>query len=171
MNKAVFLDRDGVVNEVLFDATGYRHSPRVLEDFRFTEGIGEVLSELARRGYLMILVTNQPEVSRGLLPAEELERIHGYIRETLPLTDVFVCLHDNEDKCLCRKPLPGMILAAAEKWSIDLSNSFMVGDTKGDIEAGRSAGCRTLLIDTTYNKDVEPDARLLTVEEILHHCY
>jgi D-glycero-D-manno-heptose 1,7-bisphosphate phosphatase len=171
MNKAVFWDRDGVMNKMLYDETGYRHSPRRLEDFQFTEGIEEVMAELQRRGYLLVVVTNQPEVKRGLLPIDELERMNGYLRETLPLTDVYVCMHDNDDGCECRKPEPGMLLRAAEKWAIDLQSSFMVGDMQTDVEAARRAGCQALLLHTDYNADASPDIRLRSVEEILRHCF
>lgn len=157
-NRAVFLDRDGVINRVIIKH-GKPYSPRILADFKFTEGIKEVLNELKRAGFLLIVVTNQPDVARGFLDKETLEEFHDLIRRELSVDDIIVCPHDDADNCDCRKPKPGMILAAARKWDIDLKNSFLIGDTWKDMAAGRAAGCETVLLDAVYNRNLKETQR------------
>ena len=93
------------------------------------------------------MVTNQPEVSRGLIDQAVLAEMHGRLRRAVPVVDILVCIHDSADGCGCRKPKPGMLHAAAEKWGIDLARSFMVGDRWSDIDAGQTAGCYSILIE------------------------
>lgn len=159
MHKTVFFDRDGVINKVLFN-NGKPFSPRTFTDFELIPGIGIVLNSLKKFGFLNIVITNQPDIARGLLKQQDLDKMHAIIREQLAIDDIIVCPHDDADDCYCRKPKPGMILSAAKVWDIDLSNSFVIGDSKKDIEAGKGAGCKTILIDAVYNKDVKADFRV-----------
>lgn len=158
MKQAIFLDRDGVINSTIIKE-GKPFSPRKFEDFEFVDGIKNVLERFKTEGLLNIVVTNQPDIARGLMKKEELRKMHNLIRENLPVDDIFICPHDDADNCNCRKPKPGMLLEAAKKWDIDLSESFMIGDSWKDIEAGRNAGCTTLLIDSPYNKQIDSDLR------------
>lgn len=115
-------------------------------------GVPEAIQALRRAGYRVIIVTNQPDVPRGLQRREVVEAIHKHLRQVLPIDDVKVCYHVDEDTCACRKPKPGMLFEAARKWSLVLSQSFMVGDRWRDIEAGKAAGCRTVWIRNDYQE-------------------
>lgn len=142
---AAFLDRDGILNEpVLRD--GRPSSPRRLVDFKVARGAADAVERLRRCGLSVFVVTNQPDVARGLLARAELEAMMRHLRERVPVDDEMVCEHDDADGCACRKPKPGMLVRLAERWGVDLQRSFMVGDSWRDVGAGRSAGCRTLLI-------------------------
>ena len=111
------------------------------------------LARVKQLGFVLIGVTNQPDVARGTTPREAVEAINRRVLESLPLVEMFVCYHDNCDKCNCRKPLPGLLVEAADKYRVDLSRSFMIGDRWRDVEAGRRAGCQTIWIDCGYTED------------------
>ena len=117
---------------------------------------------------MLIVVTNQPDVARGTQGRAMVEAINEALLSAVPLDDIRVCYHDDQDKCACRKPQPGMLMDAAQKWDIDLSASFMVGDRWRDIESGRQAGCKTILIDLDYQEAmlVEPDHRVRSLAEV-----
>jgi D-glycero-D-manno-heptose 1,7-bisphosphate phosphatase len=157
--RAVFLDRDGVINRaVVRDHRPY--PPETLDKLDLLPGVADALQKLRQAEYLLIVVTNQPDVARGTLSRETLDAMHRSLSEQLPLDDILVCCHTDADRCSCRKPLPGMLLEAAAKHNIDLSASFMVGDRWRDIEAGYNAGCRTILIHYGYSEkspDYPPD--------------
>ncbi len=146
LRQAVFLDRDGVLNK-LVERDGISASPRRLADFRVSEGAAEAVSRLRAVGLLVFVVTNQPDVARGKLADSELARMHEALTTAVGVDEIMVCPHDDADACGCRKPLPGMILALARRWDVDLTGSFVVGDSWKDVAAGRRAGCRTILID------------------------
>ena len=121
--KAVFLDRDGVLNDpVIVDGKPY--PPENIEDVVIPHGVKEGLDEFKRLGYLLIMVTNQPDVARGKTSRTTVNKINDFIKDKLKLDDVFCCFHDNEDNCECRKPKPGMICTACKKWEIELNESF-----------------------------------------------
>jgi D-glycero-D-manno-heptose 1,7-bisphosphate phosphatase len=164
MKRAVFLDRDGVINRVSI-REGKPYSPRQLGDFRFIDGIEQLVAALKEAGYITVVVTNQPDVARGLVDREAVEAMNSLVREKLPVDEIRVCFHDDSDGCDCRKPRPGMITSAAEKWGLDLARSFIVGDTWRDMEAGRRAGCRTILMDAPYNREVKSDHRVGNLRE------
>jgi len=146
MRKCVFFDRDGIVNE----SPGPGYVER-WEDFVLLPEFVDVLRTVGDMGFESVIITNQRGVARGIVPQSEIGRIHGNLEETLKeshdleLLDIFCCPHDNNE-CSCRKPQPGMLLAAAEKHGIDLPGSWMIGDNEKDVEAGRNAGCRTILV-------------------------
>ena len=165
MNKAVFLDRDGVINKTVL-RDGVFGSPRSIEEFKIVDGIEEALYDFWRLGFLNIVVTNQPDVARGFITEELLLRLHLLLEEKLPIDDVFVCIHDDKDNCDCRKPKSGMLLEASLKWNIDLNKSIMVGDSWKDIAAGQNVGCTTILVDYLYNRDVECDFRGFSIAEL-----
>jgi D-glycero-D-manno-heptose 1,7-bisphosphate phosphatase len=154
MKKAVFLDRDGVINRVLL-RKGKPSSPRNAGEFDFINGIGPALRRLKEKGLLVIVATNQPDIARGRLAPAELEKMHNSIRKRLPIDDIFYCPHDDNQNCSCRKPKPGMLIAAARKWGIDLNRSFLIGDSRKDLEAGKAAGCTAILIRTPSNRDLK----------------
>jgi len=156
--RAVFLDRDGVLVEALV-RDNRAFAPVALDEFRLEKDAALHVGRLAEAGLLPIVVTNQPEMARGLIAPAVLEEMHERLRKAVPLEDVFVCVHDAGEGCGCRKPKPGMLHAAAEKWDIDLARSFMVGDRGSDVEAGWAAGCYTVLIERPYSGSARPDAR------------
>jgi D-glycero-D-manno-heptose 1,7-bisphosphate phosphatase len=169
LRRAVFLDRDGVLNEpVLRDGRPY--PPSGLDELIMVPDAGASLARLKRRGFLLLVVTNQPDVRRGTSTQAEVEKINRYLAENLPLDDFFTCYHDDSDHCDCRKPLPGLFTKAAAKHGVDLASSYMIGDRWRDIDAGSAAGCRTVLIDRHYNErkpDTKPDR---VVESLAQAC-
>lgn len=166
MRRAIFLDRDGVINKVLLN-NGKPFSPRSFEDFELFPEVGSILNFLKKMGFINIIVTNQPDIARGLMKMKELNKMHALIQERLPIDDIMVCPHDDADNCDCRKPKYGMLLEAADKWNIDLKKSYLVGDAWKDMEAGKQAGCRTIIIDMPYNKEVAADFRVKDVCEVM----
>ena len=155
--KAVFLDRDGVLNNAII-VDGKPYPPKSVNELVIPEGVKEGLKQLKELDYILIVITNQPDVARGTTPIKIVDDINNYLRQLLILDDIFCCFHDNSDNCECRKPKPGMIFTAAKKWNIDLESSFMVGDRWRDIETGKNAGVKTILIDFGYKeKYVTPD--------------
>jgi len=165
--KAVFLDRDGVINESVVK-DGKPYPPADPEDVRIYEDVPRALARLKERGFLLIVVTNQPDVARGRQTKENVELIHSRMRAELPLDDVFTCFHDNADQCDCRKPKPGLMLRAAKQYGIDLKQSYLAGDRWRDIDAGATAGCKTILIERDYDEQAPntvPDARVTSLSE------
>jgi D-glycero-D-manno-heptose 1,7-bisphosphate phosphatase len=154
MKRAVFLDRDGVLNEAVI-REGKPYPPADVTAMRIPAGTAEALERLKERGYLLIVVTNQPDVHRGRVTRETVAAMNAQLRDQLPLDDVFTCYHDDGNNCDCRKPKPGLMMRAAQQYGIDLKKSFMIGDRWRDIDAGANAGCKTILIDLGY-KEREP---------------
>ena len=145
--KAVFLDRDGVLNRSNV-RDGRPFAPTELADFEILPGAPAAVAKLRDAGFLTIVATNQKDVGRGLVAPAVLKAMHARLRAAMPLDDIYVCTC--VDDCPCYKPNPGMLLEAAEKWRIDLDRSYMVGDRWRDVEAGHRAGCRTLFLDLGY---------------------
>lgn len=166
MRAAVFLDRDGVLNP-LIEGEGELRSPRTREEFELDVSARDVVERLQRLGYLVFVVTNQPDIARDKLPLTELVAMNREVRARLKVDDLRVCPHDDDDDCECRKPLPGMLHVLARRWGVDLSESFMVGDTWRDVEAGRAAGCRTILVRRSYNAGLEADEVVDSLEEVV----
>lgn len=172
MRRAVFLDRDGVLNRV-FIRDGRPYPPSAVEELEILPGVVNACSRLREAGFLLVVVSNQPDVARGTQRKEVIEKINETLRTRVPVDDIRVCYHDDRDNCLCRKPQPGLVLEAARKLNINLASSFLVGDRWKDIEAGRRAGCRTVLIDYHYNEsrgesaDYQADSLIDAAEWIL----
>ena len=150
LRPAVFLDRDGVLNKT-FLRDGVSHPPPDLGDFEFLPGVLQATERLAEAGWPLVVVTNQPDVARGVQTRERVEAIHVHLKRHVPVLDVVTCYHDHEDDCLCRKPRPGMLVAAAQRWDLDLTRSVMVGDRWSDVAAGQAAGCTTVLVQTPHS--------------------
>jgi D-glycero-D-manno-heptose 1,7-bisphosphate phosphatase len=163
--KAVFLDRDGVIVVPEF-RDGRSFAPVRLQDYRFYPEASAALSRLKSAGYLLVVVTNQPEVGRGIIAEPVLAEMHRQLLASLPIDLVKVCRHTAEDRCSCRKPKPGMLLEAASEFGISLLESYMVGDRASDIEAGQAAGCRNVFIDLGYTREPKPDNASFTVSSI-----
>lgn len=151
LKPAVFFDRDGVLNEIRFDA-GIPKPPAQLADFRVSRGAPEACRELAALGFALVVVTNQPDVARGDQDRLVVEAMNELLCRELPILGVFVCYHDDRDDCACRKPKPGLLFQAAREFELDLSRAFLVGDRWRDVEAGRGAGCRTILLEREYSE-------------------
>jgi D-glycero-D-manno-heptose 1,7-bisphosphate phosphatase len=167
LKRAVFLDRDGVLNEAVV-CNGKPYPPASAEEVRIVADAPAALARLKALGLSLIVVTNQPDVARGTQTGEAVERIHQRIRAALPVDDILSCFHDDRDGCACRKPEPGMILEAAARHGVEPGRSFMVGDRWRDIEAGHAAGCRTVWIDCGYGERapaVPPDATVRSIAE------
>jgi D-glycero-D-manno-heptose 1,7-bisphosphate phosphatase len=148
---AVFLDRDGVLNRPII-RHGRPHPPRSVEQFELYPEATTACRRLHELGFALVVVTNQPDVARGKLDAEVVNAIHRELRRKLLLDGLYVCLHDDADGCGCRKPAPGLLIAAALDLGLDLRQSVMVGDRWRDVEAGHRAGCRTVHIDRGYRE-------------------
>ena len=165
--RAVFLDRDGVINQALV-SDGLPGAPRTVDEFVVLPDALACLDELKRRGFTLIVVTNQPDVARGRQSTAAIEEMHRRLRAALPVDDVLVCLHDDADDCQCRKPRPGLLIEAQRKYGVDLSRSFLIGDRWKDIDAGNAVGCKTVLIDYHYRERdpaTEPSTRVSSLRD------
>ncbi len=165
MRRAVFLDRDGVINRAIV-RDGKPYPPTSLLELEILPGVHEALQKLHDANYLLVVVTNQPDVARGAAKREDVELMNAFLSSQLPIDDFKTCYHDSGDKCNCRKPLPGALIEAAQEHNIDLSKSFMVGDRWRDVEAGASAGCKTFFINYRYDEK-KPDAPDFIVSSLL----
>ena len=145
MFKAVFLDRDGVINEERKDYV------KNLDEFIILKGVSKAIKLLKEKNFLVIIVTNQSAVNRKLLTENQLNEIHNYLQVNLrkdhtTCDAIYYCPHKPEENCKCRKPKPGLLLRAAEEHSIDMKNSFLIGDSMTDIKAADTAGCKGILL-------------------------
>ncbi len=164
MSRAVFLDRDGVLNRIVW-RDGKAASPRAVDELVIEPDAPAALAALKAAGFKLFVVTNQPDVRRGLMPKASLEAIHRTLRRALPVDDVAVCEHDNADECACRKPRPGMLIDLARRHGLDLSASVMVGDQDRDIACGHAAGCATVLLARDYNSGAGADHVVETLSQ------
>jgi D-glycero-D-manno-heptose 1,7-bisphosphate phosphatase len=163
LNRAVFLDRDGVLNRAIV-RDGRPYPPQTLEAFEILPGVAEAVRRLHAAGFLLIVATNQPDVARGTQRREVVEAMNARLQAEMPIVDILVCYEDGED-CPRRKPNPGLLLEAAATHRIDLPASFMVGDRWRDVEAGRRAGCRTVFLDRGYaERRPDPPADLTAAD-------
>jgi D-glycero-D-manno-heptose 1,7-bisphosphate phosphatase len=161
--RVVFLDRDGVINRTQV-RDGRSRPPATLDALEILPGVPEALARLRAAGYRLIVVTNQPDVARGTTARETVEAIHHRLRTQLALDEIRVCYHDDADECVCRKPKPGLLRMGPP---VDFSASVMVGDRWRDIEAGRAAGCVTVLVSSSSSEPLphEPDVRVSSLLE------
>ena len=148
---AVFLDRDGVLNLAVVK-NGQPHPPASIDEVEILSDAPEALRQLKEAGFVLIVVSNQPDVARGTTSKATVEEINVYLAKHMPVDRFIMCYHDSRDGCECRKPRPGMLLAGARDFDVDLASSYMVGDRWRDMEAGINAGCKTIFIDYGYNE-------------------
>jgi D-glycero-D-manno-heptose 1,7-bisphosphate phosphatase len=153
---AVFLDRDGVLNQAVV-RDGRPFPPAAVGEVVIPAGVREACRLLSDAGLLLVGVTNQPDIARGATSRHAVDAINGYLRRELDLDAVYVCPHDDGDACGCRKPAPGLLLEAAADWDVDLTRSVMVGDRWRDVDAGRRAGVTTVWLRRDY-REPPPDA-------------
>ena len=151
MNKTIFLDRDGVINNTILK-DGKPHSPNLVSEFKILPGVVEAINEIKKLEFLCLVITNQPNVSRGLISKKEIDTMNNIILEKTKVDDFFICYHDDNDNCNCRKPKPGLIIEANKKWKIDFKKSFFIGDRWRDVEAGNLLGIRTIFVDNNYDE-------------------
>jgi D-glycero-D-manno-heptose 1,7-bisphosphate phosphatase len=151
MRSGIFLDRDGVINRPMMRERK-PYPPRSLVELELLPGVPAALRALKTAGYLLVVVTNQPDIARGTVSSTVVESMNDWLKSILPLDAVLTCAHDDADQCKCRKPLPGLIMRAARELRIDCTASYMIGDRWRDIEAGRRAGCKTFFIDCGYDE-------------------
>jgi D-glycero-D-manno-heptose 1,7-bisphosphate phosphatase len=149
--RAVFLDRDGVLNRVIVK-NGKPYPPSSVKEVEILPGVPESLQRLKDAGFMLIVVSNQPDVGRGTTPQATVEAINDSLAKRMPIDRFIMCYHDSGDECDCRKPRPGMLFAGAQEFDVDLASSYMVGDRWRDVEAGINAGCKTIFIDCGYNE-------------------
>ena len=165
---AVFLDRDGVINQPKV-IDGKPYPPASIDEFILLPGVVEACEKIKQAGFLLVVVTNQPDVGRGTLSRETVQAIHAYMCKLLPIDRVEVSYdsgHENPPSEF-RKPRPGMLLRAAHDLGIDLKKSFMVGDRWRDIDCGHAAGCMTIFIDYGYEEPLRqpPHFRVANLTE------
>ena len=168
MTQAVFFDRDGVLNELVQRDGGF-YSPQSFDQFKIYDTAKFVINELKQKGFLSIVISNQPDIARGYLKKTELNKMTHHLFDKISIDDVFYCTHDDFDLCNCRKPAPGLIIQAADKWNIDLQNSYMVGDTWKDVEAANNANVKFLLLNAEYNLDYDSSNRINSLKDIINH--
>ena len=170
LRRAVFLDRDGVLNRAIMRG-GRPFPPAGIAELELVPNALQALELLRERDFLTIVVTNQPDVARGTQTQAAVEAINAYIAVELPLDAMYVCYHDNEDACACRKPKPGLVQRASKEHGIDVGSSYLIGDRYKDIDCGSRAGCRTILIDYGYAEpkgNVMPDFTVTTLIGAVH---
>ena len=174
MNKALFLDRDGVLDDLVFhgDTNGWE-APRNENEVTVRPDAREALQQAAADGWLIFVVSNQPDVAKGRTTMDALNAAHRRVVELLgnpPITEFLYCFHRAEDGCACRKPQPGQVIEAAKKYDVDLRRSWFIGDVDTDIECGRRAGTRTALVEYAPSADKRGKQRADLVSRDLGHA-
>lgn len=168
MIKTIFFDRDGIINEVI-PRDSYYHSPRELKDFHLRPEFYNLYRSLEPYHLTLLVVSNQPDIARGLLSLQTLEMMNAKMRAYFNFLDIRYCVHDDTDQCVCRKPKPGMVLDLMNLYGILPSESVMIGDSWKDMAAGKSAGLKTILLVTAYNQaeSVVSDYRVKYLDKIM----
>jgi D-glycero-D-manno-heptose 1,7-bisphosphate phosphatase len=165
MKRAVFLDRDGVLNHsILLD--GIPKPPSSIEDVEIHDGVVEAIQILRKHDYLPVVVTNQPDIARGVATKAQIEEINSFVGAVTNIMHFYTCFHDDKDFCNCRKPSPGLIYLAAIELDICVEDSYMVGDRWRDVSAGQLAGCKTYFIDHGY-AETKPEMPYIKVSSLL----
>jgi len=170
VKRAVFIDRDGVINRAVVRG-GKPYPPASLDELEILPGVDTALTALHAAGYMIVVVTNQPDVATGVQRREVVESMHRSLQDRLAIDDIRTCYHADSDACDCRKPKPGMLLAAAQDHGIDLAHSYLVGDRWRDVAAGKAAGCYTFFIDYRYQERAAeaPDRIVASLAEATRH--
>jgi D-glycero-D-manno-heptose 1,7-bisphosphate phosphatase len=165
MRRAVFLDRDGVINKA-FVIEGVPSPPKNLSDVEVIVGVKEAIKLLNKNRFEIVVVTNQPDVARGVVTRESVELINSYLGHELGIEHFYTCFHDDLEACVCRKPMPGLLQNAARELNLDLKDSFMVGDRWRDISAGQAAGCKCFFVEYNY-REKSPNLPFMKVSSLL----
>lgn len=165
MKRAVFIERDGVLNELVVVRPDRLIGPIMIEEFKLFPEQKPQIASLQVAGFVVLVTTNQPGLSRGYQSRRELDRMHGILRKSLGVNDIFVCPHDQKDHCPCRVPRPGLLIEAAFKWHLNLEHSFVISDKWQDAEAARTAGCISVLIKSPWLRKDCGDMIVESLEE------
>ena len=165
MNKAIFFDRDGVLNEIV-ERDGGHYSPKDFSQFKLVDEAIQVTRYTRSKGFLNIVVSNQPDISRRKLDKNDLDLMTEQLFKKLDLDDVFYCTHDDQNFCECRKPLSGLFLKASKKWNINFVDSYMIGDTWKDMEAAKKVNIDSFLLDRSYNAGYSWSQRIKDLTEV-----
>jgi len=153
LSKAIFFDRDGVINHVrIFE--GKPFPPKNVNELKFYKGVINFSKYLKTKKFKIFIITNQPDVSRKKIFKKDVEKIHKKIMSKLFIDEIKTCFHDDTDNCNCRKPKIGMITSLKKKYKLNLKKSFVIGDRWRDIDCGFKAGCKTIFIDRKYNERI-----------------
>ena len=150
INRAIFLDRDGIINKSIIQNQISR-SPRNLKEFKINHTIKKYLNFFKKKFFFIIIITNQPEVKRGLLKKKMVNYFHNKIKKELPIDKIYVC-YDTDNRSFFRKPNPGMLIKASKEFKINLKKSYFIGDRYKDIYAGNRVKCKTVFIDYNYSE-------------------
>lgn len=164
--KAVFFDRDGVLNHLVQRDSSY-YSPKKFEDFRIVNEAKEVINQVQEMGFLAIVISNQPDISRGKLKQSELDKMTDMLFAQLGIDDIFYCTHDDNNDTGCRKPAPGLFFTAQKKYNIDFNKSFMIGDTWKDVEAAKKAGIAMILLRRDYNTNLKVKNEVISISDVI----
>ena len=164
LNKAVFLDRDGVlVKSLVKNRKGY--APKNLKDFKIYKDSSDSVNKLNALGFKIFVVTNQPDVGRKKISKKQLNRMHEILKKKIKIQKIYTCTHTSDENCFCRKPMTGMLLEAAKVYKINLKKSYMIGDRESDVICGKRAGCKTIFINRNY-KEKRPGDQIASVKNI-----
>ena len=164
MNKAVFLDRDGVINKpIIIDGKSY--APRLLKDFKIFPRVKSDVKKLRNNGFKVFVISNQPDIGNKLIKKKTLIEMHKLLKAKVPVNKIYFCPHTKIDRCKCRKPKPGMIIKASNESKIYLKESYVVGDRKTDIDAGLKVGCKTIFVNHNYDEK-KPTKQEKTVKSL-----
>lgn len=171
MRRALFLDRDGIVDELVFyESSGEWEAPRRIEDLRMIDGVRDSLQRFVDAGWLLFVVTNQPSAAKGKTSLESLREVNDAVTAVLPIARSYVCFHHPNEGCDCRKPKPFFLHEAAREFGVELAQSWMVGDQDSDLACGRAAGCKVALIEhhgSAHKRGaIEPDLRVGDLSEL-----
>jgi len=166
VHKAIFLDRDGVLNKAPI-INGIPQSPKEIDDVKIISKTYSALKKLKLMGFCLVIITNQPDFRRGTTSKTKLQTLNNHIGKLTKIQNIYTCFHDDLDNCLCRKPKPGLILMAANDLNIKLSESYLIGDRWKDIEAAQNAGVQGFFIDYKY-KERQPELPYIAVDSLYH---
>jgi len=165
MNRALFLDRDGIFNELVDHNETVWGAPRNWDEVKFYDGLDK-LPQIKEMGFLLIMITNQPEIERKLLKEEFVKEMNSQLKEKYQLDAVYYCGYKSNDHPM-KKPNPGMLQMAAEDFGLSLRDCYFLGDTERDVDAAKRVGCFSILWERSYNKDIKADFRVKSLQEVI----
>ena len=168
MIKNIFLDRDGIINDVVLRDSKVE-SPRTVSEFKIRPEFINFYKEIDTGGFNLFVISNQPDIARNKMDIKELEIMTEQLNSNFSFKEISYCIHDDSDNCNCRKPKPGMIISLLDKYNLQKEESILVGDSSKDISAGKNAGIKTVVLQTDYNRDsdINSDFEVGSLTEII----